>query len=120
LEYLYQKKNIKKTVTSAHRAIDLFLAALPVGKLLLRFVRGDPVPFLDVQGELLTVACDHVNVGKLAPASLEAALSCCQPPSMQFHFISVSLQLIHDWHATHSPAMRLSCGNIVLLQLNYP
>ena len=85
-------------------AINLFLASLPIGKLLFRFVRSDPVPFLDVQGELLTVARDHVNVGKLAPASLEVALELLPATfdAIPFHFGSLVAHCCKR-HLEHQP-----------------
>jgi hypothetical protein len=58
------------------RAIQLFLLLLPGAHLLLRFILGDAVGFLDLACKLLAFACDDVKlvVGELAPLLLDVAL----------------------------------------------
>ena len=49
---------------------------LPGGELLLRFILGDAIGFLDPAGEVVTLARNHVElvVGELAPLLLDVAL----------------------------------------------
>jgi len=53
-----------------HSASELTLAVLPVAELPLGFLFRDPVRFLDLAGELIALACNHVElvVGEGDPA----------------------------------------------------
>ncbi len=55
---------------------DFLLALLPFGELLLRFFLGDAIRFLDLAGEFVAFACNHVElaIGELAPLLLDVAL----------------------------------------------
>ena len=56
------------------RLADLSLAALPVGKLPLRFALRVAIPFLNVVGEARTLADDYIDIGKLGPLTPNIAL----------------------------------------------
>ena len=75
------------------RAAELTLAFLPVGELPLGFLFRDPVRFLDLAGELIALARNHVElvVGELALLLLDIALELLP---VAFHLIPVHFDLL--------------------------
>ena len=63
----------------AHTRIALmgliFLASLPFGNLLFRFVFSDAVGFLNLPGQVFALTCNHIQmiIGKLAPLLFDIA-----------------------------------------------
>jgi hypothetical protein len=60
-------------------------ALLPIGELLLRFILGDAIRFLDLAGKPIALAQNHVElvIGELAPLLFDVNLELLQLPSMR-------------------------------------
>lgn len=79
LSVLRQRKKYRESIHSRAALLDgiCFLhAPLPIGKLLLRFLFGDAVSFLDLARKAVAFSRNHVKliVGKLAPLLFDIAL----------------------------------------------
>ena len=68
---------------------------LPIAELLLRYILGDAIRFLDLAGKAVALACNHVQlvIGELAPLLLGAALELLpvafNAVLVHFHFLRI-------------------------------
>ena len=79
---------------------------LPIGELLLRFILGDAVRFLDLAGEVIPLARNHVElvIGELAPLLLDIALELLPVAFDAVPFISVSFKLTENRNGAGTPS----------------
>ena len=73
--------------------LDIFL---PITELLLCFVLGNAIGFLNLAGQLIALAGNHIVliIGKLAPLLFDIAFELFQFPSIRSQFILCPL---HSW-----------------------